>query len=182
MLKLHPNSLFAILLRSQWWISALIAGVLFAVIAQFLPMWMAVFSASPFLVIAGYAGWKQLRAPSAAKVATILERLSALPREEFTAALEAGWRREGYQVERPQGGAYDLELRREGRLTVVCCRRWKAGRVGIEPLRELHAAAGKQADDLLYVAVGEVTEQARSFAVDHRVRIVEGAELARLAG
>src|SRR5205814_4952026 len=98
-------------------------------------------------------------------------------------ALEAGWRREGYEVTRAQGGAQvDLELRRGGRLSLVGCRRWKAVRTGVEPLRELQAAArGREAQELVYVAAGEVTGQARAFAHESGIRIVSGAELAALA-
>jgi restriction system protein len=179
-LKLHENSLFAILGRSPWWISALAAAGVFGVTRLFMPIPLAVFAASPFLFIAGYAGWKQLRTPSAGQVAAALERLAALPREGVIAALEAGWRREGYEVSRPKGAQFDLELRRNGRTSVVVCRRLKAKSTGLDPLKELHAA-GKDADELIYVAAGEVTAQARTFATENRVRIVEGAELARLA-
>ena len=182
-LKMHQNSLFAILARSPWWVSALAAAGVFGLAKLFMPLALSVFAASPFLVIMGYAGWKQLRQPSAAKVAATLGRLAALPREEFTAALEAGWRREGYEVSRAGGAVLDLEMRRSGRLTVVVCRRWKAKSTGVEPLRELHAAGNKrEADELVYVTSGEVTAQAQVFATENRVRIVGGAELARLAG
>lgn len=179
-LKLHQNSLFAILARSPWWISALVAAGVFGVTRMFMPVALCVFAASPFLVIAGYAGWKQLRAPSAAQVAAALEKLAALPREGVVAALEAGWRREGYEVNRPRNAAFDLELKRHGRTSLVACRRLKAKSTGVEPLRELHAA-GQDADELIYVAAGEVTELGRTFAFDNRVRIVEGAELMKLA-
>src|SRR5262245_1488505 len=121
-LKLHENSLFAILARSQWWISALLAGGIFLLLRPFLPLWMAVFSASPFVVIAAYAGWKQLRTPSEAQVAAMLEKLATLPREGVVAALEAGWQREGYAVSRARVAAFDLELRRNGRTLFVACR------------------------------------------------------------
>jgi restriction system protein len=179
-LQLHQNSLFAILSRSPWWISAAVGAVVFFGTRMFMPPALAVFAASPFLAIAGYAGWKQLRAPSAAKIAAVLEQLSALPREGVAAALEAGWRREGYEVSRLRAAAFDLELKRNGRTSLVLCRRLKAKSTGVEPLREMHAA-GQDADELIYVAAGEVTASARSFALENRVRIVEGAELARLA-
>jgi len=179
-LKLHQNSLFAILARSPWWISAAVAAVVFFGTRMFMPLGLAIFAASPFLVIAGYSGWKQLRAPSAGKIAAELEKLSALPREGVAAALEAGWRREGYEVSRPRAAAFDLELKRNGRTSLVVCRRLKAKSTGVEPLKELHAA-GQEADELIYVAAGEVTAQARTFALENRVRIVEGAELMQLA-
>jgi len=50
-LKLHQNSLFAVLARSPWWISALIAAVIFAGTRYFMPMALAIFAASPFLFI-----------------------------------------------------------------------------------------------------------------------------------
>src|ERR1700704_1014096 len=157
-LKLHHNSLFAVLGRSPWWLSALLAGGIFGATRLFLPLEFAVFAASPFVLITAYVAWKQLRAPSPGRTAAALERLTAMPREGFTAALEAGWRREGYEVSRPGGGQVDLELRREGKVSLVVCRRWKVERTGVEPLRELHAAGSKrEVDELIYVAAGEVT-------------------------
>jgi len=148
-----------------------------------MPTWMAVFAAAPFVIIAFYALWKALRAPDAGRVDATLARLTALPREGFTAALEAGWRREGYEVSRADGKAIDLELRREGKVSLVVCRRWKAERTGVEPLRELQAAGTKrEAHELIYVAAGGITEQAQAFAAGNNVRLVSGAELARLAG
>jgi restriction system protein len=181
-LKLHQNSLFAVLMRSPWWFSGLLAAGIFGATRLFLPLEFAIFSASPFVVIAAYVAWKQLRAPSAVRVAATLERLTAMPREGFTAALEAGWRREGYEVSRA-GAHFDLELRREGRVSLVVCRRWKAERTGVEPLRELHEAGRKrEAQELIYVAAGEITEQAHAFAAEKKVRLIYGDELARLAG
>lgn len=181
-LKLHQNSLFAILARSPWWLSALLGAGIFGATRLFMPIELAVFAASPFVVIAAYVAWKQLRAPSAERIAATLERLTTMPREGFTAALEAGWRREGYEVSRA-GGPFDLELRREGRVSLVVCRRWKAERTGVEPLRELHEAGRKrEAQELIYVAAGEITAQALAFAAEKKVRLVHGAELARLAG
>ena len=182
-LTLHKNSLFAILGRSPWWVSAMLAAGVFGGIRLFLPWEMALFAAAPFVLIAGYVCWKQLRAPSAGRIAKTLERLAAMPREEVTAALEAGWKREGYEVSRPGGAQFDLELRREGKVSLVACRRWKAERTGVEPLRELQAAVRKrEADELIYVAAGDVTEQAKTFAAENRVRVIDGAGLARLAG
>lgn len=179
-LKMHENSLFAVLMRSPWWLSVLVAVGIAMASRLVLPLTYAVFMGVPFMVVAVVAAWQQLRAPSAAQVAAALDKLSALPREGVASALEAGWRREGYEVSRPRNAAFDLELKRDGRTSLVVCRRLKAKSTGLEPLKELHAA-GQAADELIYVAAGEVTAQARTFALEHRVRIVEGAELATLA-
>src|SRR3954469_3556701 len=117
-LEMHKDSLFSILLRQGWWLSALIAVGVFWTMKAFLPWEFAAFTALPFAVIAAYVAWKALRAPSEGRVAAALEKIGAMSREDFTAALEAGWRREGYEVTRAAGGAQvDLELRRGGRLS-----------------------------------------------------------------
>jgi len=181
-LTLHKNSLFAILGRSPWWVSGMLAAAVFGGTRFFLPIEMAIFSASPFVAIAGYVLWKSLRAPSAGWIAKTLGRLAAMPREEFTAALEAAWRREGYEVSR-SSGVFDLELRREGRVSLIACRRWKAERTGVEPLREVHAAGSKrEAQEVVYVTAGEITAQALLFAAENKVKIIDGAGLVRLVG
>ena len=137
--KLPHNSLFAILLRSRWWLSLLLALGVFALIRLFFPVAVAAFVAAPFAAIGLYAAFQQLRRPSEKRIAKTLEQARALPSDAFCAALEEAFRREGYAVTRAHGGA-DLRLTQEGRTTLVVCKRWKAMRTGIEPLRELDAA------------------------------------------
>ena len=178
--QLPRNSLFMILARSPWWVSALIAVGSFAALRLLIPQGMALFAAIPFAVIAIYAAVQQLRRPGAKRVAATLERARGLSGESFISSLEEGFRREGYAVTRMEGGA-DLVLRREGLTTLVACKRWKAMRAGIEPLREFdvvtreHGAVGR-----MYIAAGEVTENARVFAAERNIRLVQEEELARL--
>jgi restriction system protein len=180
MLKLNQNSLFAVLLRSPWWVSLGIASGVFFLARLFVPPVYAAFVPLPFLLIAGIVIWRRLQRPSARKVAARLEALRAMPREQFAATLEQGFRRQGYGVTRIETG---LQLTKSGRVSLVDCRRWKATRTGVEPLRESHAAWEKsEAQELIYVAVGEVTENARAFARQKNIRLMGDEELARLAG
>jgi restriction system protein len=65
--------------------------------------------------------------------------------------------------------------------TVVGFKRWKAASVGVEALRELHAAKERlEADASLYVAAGAVSEKANDFARESRVQLMGLAELAQL--
>jgi restriction system protein len=178
--QLPRNSLFAILARSPWWVSLLIAVGSFGGLRLVIPEGMAAFAAAPFLGIALYAGFLQLRRPGANRIAKTIERARGLSGEGFVSALETGFRREGYVVTRADGGA-DLVLRREGLVTLVACKRWKAMRAGIEPLREFDAATREHgAAGRMYVAAGEVTENARAFATERNIRLVQEEELARL--
>ena len=69
----------------------------------------------------------------------------------------------------------------KGIVTVVGCRRWKAARTGIEPLREFDAATAERgAHKRMYVAVGEVSDNARTFAAQKGIALVQEEELAGL--
>lgn len=179
-MRINENSLFAILLRSQWWVSVLIAVALVGLLRFLMPTMYAVAAALPFIVIAAYVLWKQLRAPSGKRVAKALERLRAMPWNEFAGAVASAYGREGYEVQRLDGGQADFELARSGRKTLVACKRWKATRTGIEPLRELEAARrAREAEECVYVAAGDITEQARAFAAQRNIRLMDGRELAK---
>ena len=179
-LEISENSLFSILLRSPWWVSVLVAIGLAAVLRFFLPIEFALFGGLPFLVIGAVAGWRQLRRPGPKRIAATLERARALPQEEFCAALAKGFERDGYGVARNEGGA-DLRITRKGVVTLVACRRWKAVRTGADPLREFDAATRKDgAHGRMYVAVGEVTDTARSFAREKNIQLLDREDLARL--
>ena len=178
--QLPRNSLFAVLARQPWWVSALLAVGSYGLLRLLIPEGMAAFAALPFAVIAAYAAFQQLRRPGAKRVAATLERARGLSGEGFISSLEEGFRRDGYAVTRMEGGA-DLVLRREGLTTLVACKRWKAMRAGIEPLREFHATTREHgAVGRMYVATGEVTENARAFAAEKNIRLVQEEELARL--
>jgi len=179
--KMAKNSLFAVLLRSPWWISIAVAAAIFAVARLWVPGVYAFFLALPFLVIGGYALTKQLRTPSPERIAETIEAIRAMSWEDFSTAIEAAYRSDGYSVARIGGAAADFELAKAGRVSLIGCKRWKAARTGIEPLRELHAAGrAREAQECIYVAAGEITDSARSFAAGNNIRLLHDAELAKL--
>jgi restriction system protein len=182
--KMSENSLFAILLRSPWWVSLLVAiGVsLIARLAfpdNLTPY--ALISGFPFLVIAGVAFFKQMRNLSPAQTAAILGAAGALSWREFSVALEQGLVRDGYRVERIEKGGADFALAKGVQEGVLAAKRWKAASHGIEALRELQALREKrEVREAVYVAGGELSEQARNFARDNAIRLLQGEDLARL--
>lgn len=182
--RMHENSLFAILLRKPWWVSALIAAALIALARIALPPAWFIYGASaslPFVVIAGVAGWRRLKAPSDARVANTVAAVRAMAWPAFADALESGFKREGWTVTRVEDPAADFQLDQGWRRGIVSARRWKAARTGIEPLRDLQAARERrEVHDAVFVVVGELSEQAVRFAQAHRIRLVQGPELAAL--
>jgi restriction system protein len=177
--KLNPNSLFAVLLRSPWWISITIGIVFIGASFALLPPAYWVFGAMggvPFWVIGGICLVRQVRAPSEKQSQALLTSISAMSWREFSALLEKAYQRQGYSVVRIHGAA-DFAITRAGRTTLVAAKRWKAARQGVEGLQALHGAvqANAEASDGVYVAIGEVSEQAARFAKSNGVGVA-GAE------
>jgi restriction system protein len=180
--QLPRNSLFAILLRSPWWLSLLLAFGMFAAVRLFFAPGIAAFFALPFLAIGLYGAFRQFRQPSESRIAATLGRARELTWDGFRAALEDAYRRQGFTVTRMDGIA-DVHLAQGGLVTLVSCKRWKAMRTGIEPLREFDAASKERgAHARVYVAVGEITDNARAFAEERRIRLLQEQELAKLLG
>lgn len=178
------KSLFAILLRSPWWISLSIAVAIGLVARALLPPEYFLFGAMggfPFLVIAVITAWRQFSAPSTAHVPATLAQIGAMSWRDFSAALEQALGREGFEVKRLDSAAADFELLKTGRTVLLSGKRWKAARLGLEPFQALEAARRtRDADSCICVTTGEVTANAREFAAAQRIRVIEGTELAQL--
>ena len=181
-LKMSKNSLFAILLRSHWWISLAVALVIVLLSRAIAPDYAGyVLSfAIPFVVIALIAAWQQRHVPSEARVRATAERVSAMNWGEFSALLEEAYRRQGGEVARQDGGA-DLCVTRAGRTSAVAARRWKAASHGVAALRELEAARTQcEAREAVYVALNPLGDKAALYAREHGIVVLDAAGLARL--
>jgi len=181
---MNENSLFAVLLRSRWWVSFAIAVGLSATAIAVLPaayVFAGYVMGAPFALIGCMAAWRQWKAPSHARIEKTSAAVKAMAWNDFARALQDAYRRDGYEVQPVSVAGADFEIRKEWRRGLVSAKRFKVARTGIEPLRELLAAKeASEVQDGLYVAIGEVTDNARAFAVKHGIKLVDGPELARL--
>lgn len=181
--KMAENSLFAILLRSPWYISLAISVAVGGVAAAVLPeAYRAVGAVSgfPFVVIAAMAAWRGRGKPSPAQVEHAARSLGQMSWPAFAQLLEAAFKRDGFTVRRGPGPAADFEIERNGRRMVVAARRWKSAHTGLEPLRALQTARGAvEAPDALYIGLGELSEAARTLAAGERISVWQAPELAQ---
>ena len=176
------NSLFAVLLRSPWWISLAIGLALGLVGFALLPVQFRVagaLSGMPFIVICVIAARRQWHLPSAARVAQTQQALAAMTWPAFAALLEQAFQRDGYTVQRSQADSVDFELERQGRRMVVCARRWKSARTGLETLRALQGSREtRDVTDALYIGLAPLSDTAVPYARDHGITVWQAAELA----
>ena len=182
--KMSEKSLFAVLLRSPWWISFAVAIAVGIAGFMLLPNRFKVvgaLSGMPFVVIASMAFWRQMRAPNPARIEATLQTLAALSSRDFLHALEAGYRAEGYSVARIGLDGADLSISKAGRTSLVSCKRWKAATHGVEPLRELNVEINKlDANQGIYVAVNPLSVAATTYASKNSIRLLPGNTLALL--
>lgn len=179
------NSLFAILLRSPWWLSMLLAGAITLLVAVLAPdrfKYLGAFGALPLYGVGCVAAWRQWHAPSAAALAAQGAALRAMAWREFSAALEQAWRAQGASVQPITGLEADFSVQQGGRTTLVSARRWKAASHGADAIAHLAAAMRKRDihEGQYLVAHGSVSDAARALAREEGVTLVEGDALARL--
>ena len=171
--KMAENSLFAILMRNPWWISLLIVVVFSLLCVAILPKNLVLFGIMgtfPFFVTGIVAFKRQWGKPSAAVVEAELTRLYTLSWRDFSAELEAKFVKQGFEVTRLNAGAADFKLEKNGHVTLVSAKRYKAATHGIEALQALVAQQEAQgADKVMYVCLSPVTAQAAKFAKEKGV-------------
>lgn len=174
------QTLFHILSRQPWWLSALVAGVLFGITQLVYPP-VAFFVALPFLLLAAFIGFKQMRGTSPLNAGDQLEALRGMSWENFSLVISEAYRRQGYAVAESRNSAYDFELTRNGRRTLVSCRRWKVSAVGEAPVRALaNAVSRTDAYNGICIAAGDFSVNARSYAASQPLTLVTGRDLVEL--
>jgi restriction system protein len=176
------KTLFSILLGQPWWISALAGLALFGIAQLAFPP-VAPFVALPFAVLTLYVGYRQLRTVSPGQVEARLQALRELSWDRFSAVVTEAYVRQGYSVAPVNKPAYDFTLTRNGRVTLLQCRRWKVNQIGVAPLQALAGAiASADAYNGICISAGNFSPQALAFATGKSIALVSGSELAVLVG
>lgn len=182
--KMSEGSLFAILLRSSWWYSVIIALVLIAIsFLAFGPQFLAfgIAAALPFIGIAAVSGYRQAQRPSQRDVQAIVESVRGQPARELSERLSAAYEKMGYEVAPFKGNAADIDLTRGWRRILVCSKRFKAAKIGVEPLKALvDAGQPIEATGYAFVALGQLSDNARKFATDNNIELIHPEQLAAL--
>ena len=176
------NSLFAVLLRKPWWVS-MAAGVGLGVVGvALLPRDVKVAGGLwgvPFFVIGLIALWRQWGLPSGERIGQTQQAVAAMNWPVFSALLTKAFERDGYTVTRGSGDAFDFELARQGRRTLVSARRWKSARAGLEVLRALQTERERQdVSDAVFIGLAPLSDKAVPYAAQHGIAVWQAAELA----
>ena len=179
--KMSEKSLFATLLRAPWWVSFLVMFGVALVAGALLPeayKTAGMLGAFPFFVIGVMAAWRQRNAISPNRIQEVVEQARSMGWRDFSVLVEEALRQQGFVVSRLNGGPADFQIEKNGRVTLVSAKRWKAANLGIEPLRELVAERDRlQASNSVCITLGQVSAKARDFAAQNRITLISNGDL-----
>ncbi|MGV0958708.1 MAG: restriction endonuclease [Limnohabitans sp.] len=182
--KMSDKSLFATLLRAPWWVSFVVMLAVALVAAALLPdayKTVGMLGAFPFFVIGVVAAWRQRNALSHARIDELTAQARAMAWREFSAVVETALRRQGFEVRPLSRGPADFEIEKNGRITLVSAKRWKAASVGAESLRELLAAVQSQgAYSCSCLSLGAFSPAAVALAQQQPIQLLGAVEIAQL--
>jgi len=172
------RSLFAILCDLPWWVSLLVAALVYTVGSMF-SVFVGAAAALPFICVAGYVGYLRIRRGPNLDVPGLLKALRSATAEDMRAMLAEVFVADRYQLSDAPGG--DLRLERNGYVTLVRFRRWRAQNTNASALNELQQTMRAQkADHGIYVTAGAIAESARKKATDSGIALVDGVGLAEM--
>ena len=197
----RKNGLLDDLIDLPWWVSLVVAALVFFGIRWLLPAFVgsnislrplasaiqpvAWFFTLPFLVTAAFAALRASRRRDLLDSQSGLRSLRALSWQDFERLVGEAYRRRGYTVEEAGGtspdGGVDVVLYSGGRKTVVQCKRWRTAQVGVSLIRELYGVmVAEKAERAIFVTTGTFTEEANAFARGKPLELVDGEALAKL--
>ena len=178
------------LILLPWWVSVVLAVAAYIILPGVLPpaMVKAGLPGMITIVLFAIAVISALRAwsnRSMLEAQTGLNSLRELPSKRFEDLLGEAYRRKGYSVEETLGGGadggVDLVLRRDGKLTLVQCKRWRGKPVPVQTVRELYGILhDRGATAAKLVATAKFTSEAIAFAKGKRIELVDSDALVEL--
>ena len=185
--------------KLPWWVAVILGGASYVLFTVYLPIRASGPHAAAFTPIYNVLGWAFLGACFLGAAINITRRIRDgrlfgrqsslasirnLSWQDFERFVLEAYRRQGYDVESTSAGTdggVDIELRKDGKTTLVQCKQWKTRRVGVKPIRELAGVvAAEGADRGMFVCSGGYTAEAEAFARKSTIELIDGWQLAQL--
>ena len=192
-----------LLVELPWWVSVVVSGVCYLVLAKGLPNagldspFFKTFvpglkTIAPFLsiilLLPAIPSYLHSRRKAGLVDSQVnVKSIQKLSWREFEELIAEVFRRRGYAVTEnigigPDGGV-DVRLEKDGKQTIVQCKHWKKSSVGVPIVREMFGImTAEEADSVMVISSGYFTKEAKSFAEGLPIHLIDGEHLARLVG
>ena len=201
----RDESILNLLALLPWWVSVLLSGASYLTLTYIIPRIefgptrstfvlknyisaapkVAPFIALILLIPAPISAFNTWRTRKLLDKQASIDSIRSLKWKAFEELVGEAYRRQGYAVfENPDAGpdgGIDLLMRKGGELIIVQCKQWRANKVGVEKVRELYGLQISQnAAKSILITSGFFTQEAKNFAVDKPMDLVEGSYLLEL--
>jgi restriction system protein len=195
------ESILELLTQTPWWVSVALSVTVFVTLRFIVP---AVNFQNPFLKgIAGAAPtiaiwlalllfipapislFNSLRKRKLLNKQKDIDSIKALSWKQFEELIAEAYRRKGYSVVEnydigPDGGI-DLVLKKDGNMFLVQCQQWRSYKVDVRVVREMYGVmTAKHAAGVIIITSGLFTQEAKNFAVDKPIDLIEGSQVVDL--
>jgi restriction system protein len=195
------ESLLNLLAVCPWWVSVVISACAFVGLRYVLPsiefqnpflksfatvitQFAAIIAIVPLIPapISAYNSWRKRKLVDSQKD---LDSIRALGWKEFEELVSEAYRRQGYSVVENAGAGpdegIDLVLKKNGTMVLVQCKQWRSTKVGVNIIREVYGVmTAKKADSAIVITSGLFTQEAKNFAADKPIDLVDGGQLIQL--
>ncbi len=193
------EDIYKISTELPWWAASALGGGLFYFLKYYMPTrmsessqlaWAPMFSALAYgllaicLVGAAVSLTRRLKQRLLFTKQTSIRSIRELSWLEFEHFVLEAFRRQGYDAQLTNAGAdggVDVTLQGEDGLKLVQCKQWKTTRVGVKAVRELAGVvSGRKAQGGIFVCSGTYTDDARAFARNANIELIDGKQLEKL--
>lgn len=196
----RDENILELLSHCPWWVSVLASATVFITLKFIVPVidvtnpfFKGLAGAAPsiapmafvLLLPAPFSYFDSLRKKKLLDKQTDLESIRSLPWKQFEELVAEAYRRKSYSVVEnhavgPDGGI-DLVLKRNGNRFLVQCKQWRKQKVDVRVVREMYGVmAAEAATGVIIMTSGLFTQEAKSFAENKPIDLVEGHQLADL--
>jgi restriction system protein len=197
------ESITNLLIQVPWWVSVVLSGAAYLFLRFIFPsidlgspmansFAKSLSSAAPIIAlvllipapIAALNSWRKRKLLDSQKG---IDSIKALGWREFEELVGEAYRRQGYKVVEnttpgPDEGI-DLVLKKDGGLVLVQCKHWKSAKVGVNIVRELFGVmTAKHATSGILITSDIFTQEAKNFAANKPIDLVDGPQLLQLIG
>lgn len=198
--KRNENLLDA-LTHCPWWVSVVLSGIVYITLRFIIPMiefrdslLKSLASAAPIFALslgivlllpAPFAFYNSFRKKRLLDQQKDLDSIKSLSWKEFEELIGEAYRRKGYSVVENYGvgpdGGIDLVLKQAGNLFLVQCKHWKTQKVDVRVVREMYGLmTAEHASGVMLITSGLFTHEAKVFAEDKPIELVEGYQVVDL--
>lgn len=200
-MRKKDENILDLLSQAPWWVSVLLSASVYIVLKFIVPTInfqnlffktlagvapaIAIWLALVLLIPAPISFFNSLRKKKLLDKQKDIDSIKNLSWKEFEELIAEAYRRKGYYVVEnynigPDGGI-DLVLKKNGNLFLVQCKQWRSNKVDVSIVREMFGVmTDRQANGVIIITSGLFTQEARNFASDKPIDLVEGNQVVEL--